>query len=121
MRGAHRYPGMTQHPNLEAISPYLVLGQADDGGRPIVETARVLHDLIVAFGPLGHYSVRSVEDECGPAVHCAFEHKADADRLAATVGAIEIVRYQRYRSERVFALNDAATRSLRRTLARHRM
>ena len=46
---------------------------------------------------------------------------ADADRLAVTVGAIAIVRYQRYRSERVFALNDAATRSLRRTLARQRM
>ena len=48
----------------------------------------MLHDLIVAFGPRGHYSVRSVEDECGPAVHCAFEHKADADRLAVGVGFV---------------------------------
>jgi len=74
----------------------------------------------VTFAPQGHYSVRSVEDECGPAVHCAFEHKADADRLAVTVGAIEVVRYQRYRSERVFALSEATDRSLRRTLARQR-
>ncbi len=111
---------MTQQPDLETISPYLVLGQADLGGHPIVETARALHDLIVTFGPLGHYSVRSVEDECGPAVHCAFEHKADADRLAATVGAIEIVRYQRYRSERVFCLDAAAARAIRRTLAGRR-
>ena len=108
---------MKQQLTLETISLYLVLGQADQGGRPIVETARALHDLIVTFGPQGHYSVRSVEDECGPAVHCAFEHKADADRLAATVGAIEVVRYQRYRSERVFCLDDATARALRRALA----
>jgi hypothetical protein len=105
---------------LETISPYLVLGQADLGGRPVVETARVLHDLIVTFGPQGHYSVRSVEDECGPAVHCAFEHKADADRLSAIVGAIEIVRYQRYRSERVFCLDATATRAIGRALALRR-
>jgi hypothetical protein len=108
---------MTDHAYLEETTPYLVLGQADEGGPPIVDTARNLHDLIVAFGPQGHYSVRSIEDECGPAVHCAFEHKADADRLAATVGAIEIVRYQCYRSERVFCLTDNVARTIRRTLA----
>ena len=111
---------MSEQAPLEVISPYLVLGQADDGGQPIVETARVLHDLIVTFAPQGHYSVRSIEDECGPAIHCAFERKADADRLASTVGAIEIVRYQGYRSERVFALNAVTARSIRRTLARQR-
>lgn len=115
---------MTHQPTLEtaleAVNPYLVLGQADDGGRPIVQTARDLHDLIVTFSPKGHYSVRTMEDECGPAVHCAFENKADADRLAASVGAIEIARYQGYRSERAFYLSEAATREIRRTLARRR-
>lgn len=111
---------MRDQSSLETISPYLVLGQADAGGQPVVDTARVLHDLIVTFAPQGYYSVRSVEDECGPAVHCAFERKADADRLAVTVGAIEIVRYQGYRSERVFALNATTSRSIRRTLARQR-
>jgi hypothetical protein len=115
---------MTQQPAfetaLETISPYLVLGQADDCGHPIVETARDLHDLIVTFSPKGHYSVRTLEDECGPAVHCAFENKADADRLALSVGAIEIARYQGYRSERAFYLSEAATREIRRTLARRR-
>lgn len=105
---------MTNHESLDATTPYLVLGQADEGGPPIVDTARALHDLILTFGPQGHYSVRSIEDECGPAVHCAFESKADADRLAATVGAIEIVRYQCYRSERVFCLNDNVARTIRR-------
>ena len=108
---------MIQQPALETISPYLVLGQADQGGRPVVETARALHDLIVTFAPLGHYSVRSVDDECGPAVHCAFDHKADADRLSAIVGAIEVVRYQRYRSERVFCLDAAAMQAIGRVLA----
>ncbi len=101
---------------LEAISPYLVLCQADDAGRPIIEMARTLHDLIVTFSPQGHYSVRTVEDECGPAVHCAFERKMDADRLAATVGAIEIARYEGYRSERAFFLNDETMSRLRKVL-----
>lgn len=111
---------MTQQPPLEMVSPYLVLGQADDGGRPIMETARVLHDLIVTFSPQGHYSVRTIEDECGPAIHCAFENKADADRLALSVGAIEIARYGGYRSERAFYLSEQATREIRRALVARR-
>ncbi len=111
---------MTQQSTLETVSPYLVLGQADECGRTIGETARNLHDLIVTFLPKGHYSVRALEDECGPAVHCAFENKADADRLAASVGAIGIARYDGYRSERAFYLSEAATREIRRTLARRR-
>ena len=101
---------------LEDISPYLVLGQADDGGQPIVDTARALHDLIVTFPPNGHYSVRTVEDECGPAIHCAFELKIDADRLAAAVGAIEIARYESYRSERAFFVDEKVARNIRRAL-----
>ena len=109
---------MSDSVTLETISPYLVLCQADDAGRPIVEMARTLHDLIVTFRPQGHYSVRTVEDECGPAVHCAFERKVDADRLAAAVGAIEIARYESYRSERAFFLNDDTMIKLRKTLQR---
>jgi len=111
---------MTNSSTLEEISPYLVLGQADDGGAPIVETARALHDLIVTFPPQGHYSVRTVDDECGPAIHCAFERKGDADRLAAAVGAIEVARYETYRSERAFFIDDKSTRAIRRTLERRR-
>ena len=107
---------MTQQ-SLEMITPYLVLGQADLSGRPIVETARALHDLIVTFPPQGHYSVRTIEDECGPAVHCAFENKIDADRLAAMVGAIEIARYESHRSERAFFLSKSVTHKIRRALA----
>jgi hypothetical protein len=108
---------MTPQVPLETITPYLVLGQADHSGRPIVETARALHDLIVAFPPQGHYSVRTIEDECGPAVHCAFENKVDADRLAAMTGAIEIARYESHRSERAFFLGKAVTQKIRRALA----
>lgn len=111
---------MTNSGTLEEISPYLVLGQADDGGAPIVETARVLHDLIVTFPPQGHYSVRTVDDECGPAIHCAFERKGDADRLAAAVGAIEVARYETYRSERAFFIDEKVARTIRRTLERRR-
>jgi hypothetical protein len=111
---------MIQQPDLEAVSPYLVLGQSDEGGRPIIEVARLLHDVIVTFSPQGYYSVRTVEDECGPAVHCAFELEADADRLAAAVGAIEIIRYQRFRSERAFALDEAVASALRRAISRQR-
>ena len=111
---------MTTNATLETISPYLVLGQADLGGRHIVERARVLHDLIVTFKPLGHYSVRTVEDECGPAIHCAFERKGDADRLATLVGAIDIVRYDRYRSERAFHLGEEALRAIRKVLEQRR-
>ena len=111
---------MSDSTTLEDISPYLVMGQADDGGQPIVETARALHDLIVTFAPHGHYSVRTVEDECGPAVHCAFERKIDADRLAAAVGAIEIARYESYRSERAFYLDAKANRTIRRALEQRR-
>lgn len=111
---------MSDSTTLGDISPYLVLAQADDGGRPIVETARALHDLIVTFTPQGHYSVRTVEDECGPAIHCAFERKIDADRLAAAVGAIEIARYESYRSERAFYLDEKVARDIRRTLERRR-
>ena len=111
---------MSDSTTLEDIRPYLVLAQADDGGRPIVETARALHDLIITFPPQGHYSVRTVEDECGPAIHCAFERKIDADRLAAAVGAIEIARYESYRSERAFYLDEKVARVIRRTLERRR-
>lgn len=111
---------MSANNTLEDISPYLVLGQADEGGQPIVETARVLHDLIVTFPPQGHYSVRTVEDECGPAIHCAFERKVDADRLAAAVGAMEIARYETYRSERAFFLDEKVLRTIRRVLERRR-
>ena len=107
---------MTQQA-LETITPYLVLGQADHSGRPIVETARALQDLIVTFPPQGHYSVRTIEDECGPAVHCAFEHKIDADRLAAMVGAIEVARYESHRSERAFFLSKSVTQKIRRAVA----
>ena len=111
---------MSDSATLEGISPYLVLGQADDSGQPIVETARVLHDLIVTFSPQGHYSVRTVEDECGPAVHCAFERKLDADQLARVVGAIEVARYEGYRSERAFFVDENLTKNIRRTLERRR-
>jgi hypothetical protein len=111
---------MTRQAVLESISPYLVLGQADDASRSFVETAHVLHDLIVTFDPQGHFSVRTIEDECGPAIHCAFERKVDADRLAATVGAIDIIRYEGYRSERAFYLNDATLSKVRRLLERRR-
>ena len=111
---------MSENNTLEEISPYLVLGQADVAGQPIVETARALHDLIVTFPPQGHYSVRTVEDECGPAIHCAFERKSDADRLARAVGAIRIARYESYRSERAFFLDEKATRAIRRTLEQRR-
>jgi hypothetical protein len=111
---------MSDSATLEEISPYLVLAQADDGGQPIVETARALHDLIVTFPPQGHYSVRTVEDECGPAIHCAFERKIDADRLAAAVGAIEIARYESYRSERAFYLDEKVSRRIRRAVERRR-
>ena len=107
---------MSDTANLEAISPYLVLGQTDDVGSSIVEAARTLHDLIVTFPPQGHYSVRTIEDECGPAVHCAFERKIDADRLAATVGAIEVARYESYRSERAFYLGDEMMKKLRHAM-----
>ena len=117
-RSAQRCSRMMQQSVLETTMPYLVLGQSDDGGRPIVDTACALHDLIETFHPRGHYSVRAVDDECGPAVHCAFEHKADADRLAATVGAIEIARYESYRSERAFCLNEELARAIRRVLVR---
>jgi hypothetical protein len=100
----------------DMVSPYLVLGQTDDVGRSIVEAARTLHDLIVTFPPRGHYSVRTIEDECGPAIHCAFEDKIDADRLAATVGAIEVARYENYRSERAFFLGDEVMKKLRRAM-----
>jgi len=113
-------PHMTTSTTLEAISPYLVLGQTDDGGRHIIERARLLHDLIMTFRPRGHYSVRTVEDECGPAIHCAFERKGDADRLAALVGAIDIVRYDHYRSERAFHLGEEALRAIRRMLEQRR-
>lgn len=109
---------MNNSATLEAISPYLVLGQADDSGRPIVDTARALHDLIVTFRPEGHYSVRTIDDECGPAIHCAFERKSDADRLARAVGAIEVARYDRYRSERAFLVDETVSRNIRRELAR---
>lgn len=111
---------MSESTTLEDISPYLVLGQADDGGQPIVDTARALHDLIITFPPQGHYSVRTVEDECGPAVHCAFERKVDADRLAKAVGAIEVARYESYRSERAFFLDEKVSRVIRRALERSR-
>lgn len=111
---------MSERNTLEDISPYLVLGQADEVGQPIVETARALHDLIVTFPPQGHYSVRTVEDECGPAIHCAFERKIDADRLAATVGAIEVARYESYRSERAFFVDEKVTRIIRRALEHRR-
>jgi hypothetical protein len=108
---------MTQQAALETITPYLVLGQTDHSGRPVIETARALHDLIVTFPPQGHYSVRTIEDECGPAVHCAFENKVDADRLAAMVGAIEIARYESHRSERAFFLSRSITQKIRSALA----
>ena len=111
---------MSDSATLEGISPYLVLGQADDGGHPIVETARALHDLIVTFPPQGHYSVRTIEDECGPAIHCAFERKLDADQLARVVGAIEVARYEGYRSERAFFVDETLTKNIRRTLERRR-
>lgn len=111
---------MSDSATLEGISPYLVLGQADDGGQPIVETARALHDLIVTFPPQGHYSVRTVEDECGPAIHCAFERKFDADQLARVVGAIEVARYEGYRSERAFFVDERLTQNIRRALERRR-
>lgn len=120
-QGTHRCPNMSDSTPLQDMSPYLVLGQADDGGRPIVETARALHDLIVTFPPHGHYSVRTIEDECGPAIHCAFERKIDADRLAAAVGAIEIARYGSYRSERAFFLDEKMIRQIRRALERRRV
>lgn len=111
---------MSDSATLEGISPYLVLGQADDGGHPIVETAHALHDLIVTFPPQGHYSVRTIEDECGPAIHCAFERKLDADQLARVVGAIEVARYEGYRSERAFFVDETLTKNIRRTLERRR-
>lgn len=111
---------MTISSELETISPHLVIGQSDHAGHCVNESARILHDLMVTLGSRGHYSVRTIEDECGPAVHCAFEYKADADRLAAAVGAIGVTRYESYRSERVFRLNDSATNELRLTLAGRR-
>lgn len=101
----------------EPIAPHLVVGQADTGVSAIAPQVRALADLIVALHPRGFYSVRPVEDECGPAIHCAFESEADAARLARTVRAIEIVRYPGFRSERAFHLNDRSADVIDRTLA----
>jgi hypothetical protein len=54
----------------------------------------------------------------GPAVHCAFANKTDADRFAAAVGPRPVGKYAGYRSQRSFALDEKTCKATQRALDR---
>ena len=103
-----------------AVTPNLVVGWAGNSDAMMsAMRARTMIDLIAALRPKGLYSVRLVDEEDGPAIHCGFQNGADADRLAGAVGATVVGRYPGYRSQRGVVLDEKACETVHRVLTRH--
>jgi len=102
--------------NIEQeLSPHLIAGWVGDYEHSS-SRAHVMVDLLAALEPTAHYSVQVVEEGDGPAVHCAFANKTDADRFAAAVGARPVGKYAGYRSQRSFVLDEKTCKAIQRAL-----
>jgi hypothetical protein len=76
----------------------------DQSQQRVVLLARLLGGL----GLKGMYAMQMQEGRSGLDVHCAFEKRADADKLVAAIGSLGPARAPGWESERSFRFDDAA-------------
>ena len=84
----------------------------DASGRRIALLAR----LLATLGLKGMYAMQAQEGSTGLDVRCAFEKRADADKLVATIGSLGPTRSPGWESERSFRFDDATCAAIEAAL-----
>lgn len=109
-------PRRTYHDLVGKFSePHGVVGRIEDLHR--IELADdMIINLIAALAPKGDWATGQLQDGSGHAVHCVFELKEDADRVAHAVQAEHIGRYPGFASTREFRLDGEARRAITQVL-----
>jgi len=77
-----------------------------EGKSPGQRAVYLLRKVIRSLGADGSFSV-VINRQSGQSVHCAFEIKEDADRLAGAMKARRIEKYPGWKSQRGFSLDEA--------------
>jgi hypothetical protein len=101
---------MKRHPAGHLIVGVMPRSGAQDRAELEESKRRVvlLGKLLGALGPKGMYALQAQEQSAGLEVRCAFEKRADADKLAAAIAAHGPARSSGWESERSFRFDDAA-------------
>jgi hypothetical protein len=76
----------------------------------------LLARLLAALGLKGMYAMQAEERSSGLDVRCAFEKRADADKLVSTVGSLGPARSPGWESERSFRFDDTACAAIEAAL-----
>jgi hypothetical protein len=98
---------------------HLVIGDVVSDGRAAMPQQlnylnRLLVQLIGRLSPTGAFAVAPKDGR--PEIHCAFEEKADADRLAQAVNATVVSRYGGCPTQRFFLLDGPTRRAIQTAL-----
>jgi hypothetical protein len=86
--------------------------ELDESRRRIALLARLLG----ALGLKGMYAMQAEEGRSGLDVRCAFEKRADADKLVSAIGSLGPARSPGWESERSFRFDDAACAAIEAAL-----
>ena len=86
--------------------------ELDESRRRIALLARLLG----ALGLKGMYAMQAEEGRSGLDVRCAFEKRADADKLVSAIGSLGPSRSPGWESERSFRFDDAACAAIEAAL-----
>jgi hypothetical protein len=104
----------------EFPQPYLVVAMVGRLGPRLSDIdhgpTRLLERLIEGQRPKGAWAVGEMQDGSQFALHCVFQHKIDADRLAAAVMASGIGRYAGFLSQREFRFDRQLQAAVRKIL-----
>jgi hypothetical protein len=76
----------------------------------------LLARLLGALGLKGMYAMQAEERSSGLDVRCAFEKRADADKLVSAIGSLGPARSPGWESERSFRFDDAACAAIEAAL-----
>jgi hypothetical protein len=96
---------------------HLVVGVADP--KLVPRPGRLIERLLEIIRPHGRYAVTLLREAERPVVYCAFEDKADADRLAGAIHARDTAGRPGWASQRMFRLNTVTATAIAAALNSH--
>jgi hypothetical protein len=101
----------------EHPAAHLVVGVSEaTRGAQIAGRRHLLCRLIAKLEPEGDFSMAVVRGHGAIEIHCGFEKKTDADRLADALRATVIDRYQGHLTQRAFRFDDTTCKAIEEAL-----